>query len=42
MALMPKRVKHRKEMRRVRPRKATKGIMQEAVSRAAYNLRDTM
>ena len=25
MALMPKRVKHRKEMRRVRPRKATKG-----------------
>ncbi len=25
MALMPKRVKYRKEMRRVRPRKATKG-----------------
>ncbi len=25
MAMMPKRVKHRKEMRRVRPRKATKG-----------------
>lgn len=25
MALMPKRVKHRKEFRRVRPRKATKG-----------------
>src|ERR1043165_1094915 len=25
MALMPKRVKFRKEMRRVRPRKATKG-----------------
>jgi large subunit ribosomal protein L16 len=25
MALMPKRVKYRKEMRRIRPRKATKG-----------------